>query len=120
MRTLRAFGQEQRYQQTFEEASSEVRQASMAFERLNSLVFHAVHICYLILLIAIIHVCAPMGISFLATLAFVVLVYRLQPHVHELERTLLYAAQLEVSAFFFNDTATTEIYTLSLHDALPI
>src|SRR5262245_66578845 len=24
------------------------------------------------------------------------------------------------SAFFFNDTATTEIYTLSLHDALPI
>src|SRR5258708_12787855 len=29
--------------------------------------------------------------------------------------------QLSVSSFFFfNDTATTEIYTLSLHDALPI
>src|SRR5438876_10016114 len=25
-----------------------------------------------------------------------------------------------VMVFFFNDTATTEIYTLSLHDALPI
>src|SRR3712207_6904305 len=25
-----------------------------------------------------------------------------------------------VLCFFFNDTATTEIYTLSLHDALPI
>src|SRR3712207_7018663 len=25
-----------------------------------------------------------------------------------------------VNHFFFNDTATTEIYTLSLHDALPI
>src|SRR3712207_5201483 len=25
-----------------------------------------------------------------------------------------------MSIFFFNDTATTEIYTLSLHDALPI
>src|SRR5438105_9900819 len=25
-----------------------------------------------------------------------------------------------LSSFFFNDTATTEIYTLSLHDALPI
>src|SRR3712207_8821090 len=25
-----------------------------------------------------------------------------------------------VSFFFFNDTPTTEIYTLSLHDALPI
>src|SRR2546426_12649076 len=27
---------------------------------------------------------------------------------------------LAVFFFFFNDTATTEIYTLSLHDALPI
>src|SRR3712207_8551105 len=27
---------------------------------------------------------------------------------------------LIVRFFFFNDTATTEIYTLSLHDALPI
>src|SRR2546425_13361715 len=27
---------------------------------------------------------------------------------------------LPSSFFFFNDTATTEIYTLSLHDALPI
>src|SRR2546427_9518195 len=26
----------------------------------------------------------------------------------------------EIYIFFFNDTATTEIYTLSLHDALPI
>src|SRR5262245_66681924 len=25
-----------------------------------------------------------------------------------------------LSVFFFNDTSTTEIYTLSLHDALPI
>src|SRR3712207_8845389 len=25
-----------------------------------------------------------------------------------------------IRLFFFNDTATTEIYTLSLHDALPI
>src|SRR3712207_9037976 len=25
-----------------------------------------------------------------------------------------------IGVFFFNDTATTEIYTLSLHDALPI
>src|ERR1022692_2684398 len=26
----------------------------------------------------------------------------------------------DVASFFFNDTATPEIYTLSLHDALPI
>src|SRR2546427_12846087 len=30
------------------------------------------------------------------------------------------ALTLSSSLFFFNDTATTEIYTLSLHDALPI
>src|SRR6266487_7002059 len=28
--------------------------------------------------------------------------------------------RLDCCFFFFNDTATTEIYTLSLHDALPI
>src|ERR1044072_1939539 len=27
---------------------------------------------------------------------------------------------ISYDVFFFNDTATTEIYTLSLHDALPI
>src|SRR5471030_3484468 len=30
------------------------------------------------------------------------------------------AVQFSILFFFFNDTATTEIYTLSLHDALPI
>src|SRR5947209_9807801 len=36
---------------------------------------------------------------------------------------VLYTFSLPVASiffFFFNDTATTEIYTLSLHDALPI
>src|SRR5438093_6705289 len=33
--------------------------------------------------------------------------------------TLLLAYSFSIF-FFFNDTATTEIYTLSLHDALPI
>src|SRR3712207_9047373 len=33
---------------------------------------------------------------------------------------MLSASHLSYLFFFFNDTATTEIYTLSLHDALPI
>src|SRR2546430_8168159 len=32
----------------------------------------------------------------------------------------MYALSRITIFFFFNDTATTEIYTLSLHDALPI
>src|SRR2546429_9667474 len=34
------------------------------------------------------------------------------PSTHTISPSLVF--------FFFNDTATTEIYTLSLHDALPI
>src|SRR2546430_11096589 len=34
--------------------------------------------------------------------------------------TLMNRLRPESFFFFFNDTATTEIYTLSLHDALPI
>src|SRR5207249_9725991 len=33
---------------------------------------------------------------------------------------MFYVSFLLLIFFFFNDTATTEIYTLSLHDALPI
>src|SRR6201989_717378 len=40
-----------------------------------------------------------------------------QPRRQRLKRA---AAINTFSFFFFNDTATTEIYTLSLHDALPI
>src|SRR6266496_6083850 len=35
----------------------------------------------------------------------------------DLNKTFHYTS---IIIFFFNDTATTEIYTLSLHDALPI
>src|SRR5256885_15828928 len=36
--------------------------------------------------------------------------------------SFVYTTRISVNFFFFffNDTATTEIYTLSLHDALPI
>src|SRR5205823_14999458 len=40
------------------------------------------------------------------------LYYIISIHIH----SLVFSSIL----FFFNDTATTEIYTLSLHDALPI
>src|SRR5215468_11889644 len=33
---------------------------------------------------------------------------------------ITYVSLFSFFFFFFNDTATTEIYTLSLHDALPI
>src|SRR3989442_15531190 len=48
------------------------------------------------------------------------------PRLFPLLRSFLYCHFLRPPCFspffffFFNDTATTEIYTLSLHDALPI
>src|SRR6266571_9438422 len=33
---------------------------------------------------------------------------------------MLFVWLIDLVFFFFNDTATTEIYTLSLHDALPV
>ena len=43
-------------------------------------------------------------------------------HTSELQShsDISYAVFCLKKIFFFNDTATTEIYTLSLHDALPI
>src|SRR5205814_10169671 len=42
-------------------------------------------------------------------------------HSRNTNEPMLYHLALVTSPpFFFNDTATTEIYTLSLHDALPI
>src|SRR5260370_248308 len=43
--------------------------------------------------------------------------------IHSTPRSILLIqlmSSIFSSFFFFNDTATTEIYTLSLHDALPI
>src|SRR6478736_8329685 len=40
--------------------------------------------------------------------------------VYSLVLIFLFSVFLSFIFFFFNDTATTEIYTLSLHDALPI
>src|SRR3712207_9527298 len=40
--------------------------------------------------------------------------------MYAMSRKLAGQVILNTIFFFFNDTATTEIYTLSLHDALPI
>src|SRR5471030_2443043 len=46
----------------------------------------------------------------------------LRLRLEALDFVVLVLLEIRVSRlyFFFNDTATTEIYTLSLHDALPI
>src|SRR5260370_42060914 len=46
---------------------------------------------------------------------------KMRPILAQLEKFLLCDLSPSTNySFFFNDTATTEIYSLSLHDALPI
>src|SRR5690242_21673633 len=47
------------------------------------------------------------------------LTFAVMPLTHTLS-VATFLTRSFLSFFFFNDTATTEIYTLSLHDALPI
>ena len=46
--------------------------------------------------------------------------WRSEEHTSELQSPSYLVCRLLLEKNFFNDTATTEIYTLSLHDALPI
>ena len=48
------------------------------------------------------------------------MVIRSEEHTSELQSPTNLVCRLLLEKNFFNDTATTEIYTLSLHDALPI
>src|ERR1051326_5798416 len=51
------------------------------------------------------------------------LLHQLRARRTDRKSTRLNSSHIPLSrmpSFFFNDTATTEIYTLSLHDALPI
>jgi ABC-type multidrug transport system fused ATPase/permease subunit len=96
LRTIRAFGQEAAHQAVFEEVSAEARHTAFRLSRLHGFIGPATEIGYLALLCLIVWMAEPMHTSFATTLAAVALLYRLQPHVRELEGNLLQFAQLEV------------------------
>lgn len=95
MRTIRAFAQEARYQREFERSSAEARATSFSLERLYALINPATEIGYFALLCVIVAVAEAIATPFATTLACVALLYRLQPHMRELEGHLLHLAQLE-------------------------
>src|SRR2546430_15152021 len=51
---------------------------------------------------------------------FIIFVFRFLSLFVIIIKFILIFFDITLLFFFFNDTATTEIYTLSLHDALPI
>lgn len=95
MRTIRAYGQEKLHQDRFERASAEARRVSLELARLSALVSPLTEVGYLVVLCIVIASTDVWGIGFATGLTAVALLYRLQPHLRELETSLLYMAQIE-------------------------
>jgi ABC-type multidrug transport system fused ATPase/permease subunit len=95
MRTIRAYGQEETHQKRFEQASAEARQVALGLARLSALVSPLTEVGYLLVLFLVIASADMLGIGFATSLTAVALLYRLQPHMRDLEANLLYMAQIE-------------------------
>ncbi len=95
MRTIRAYGQEEYHHGRFVAASAIARESSLAMLRLSAWIGPLTEIGYLAILCTIIAAAGWWGTSFAVTLGAVVLLYRLQPHIRELEANLLYIAQVQ-------------------------
>jgi subfamily B ATP-binding cassette protein MsbA len=89
MRTIRAFALENWAAGRFKVASRLARSRFEAIDRLQIIVYPLTEIGYLLLLVAVALSSAAVGISNAASLAAVLLLYRLQPHLRELESNRL-------------------------------
>lgn len=95
LRTIRAYGQEGVHQERFEHSSAEARRTSLTLTRLSSLLDPITEVGYLVILCVIVAAAMHGGTSLATVLAASALLYRLQPHVREIEGQLLYLAQIE-------------------------
>lgn len=95
MRTIRAYGQEGARRRLFQEAARRTRKIFVRMEQLVSVITPVSEITYLGLLALIVWYSTASSTSFAATLSAVALLYRLQPHLRELEGKILYLARLD-------------------------
>ena len=95
MRTIRAFGQEAAQHDRFRSFSASARRVALKLERLSAVLHPVTEIGYLAILCVIVGAAAYVNEPFPTVLATVALLYRLQPHVRELEGAVLQLAQLE-------------------------
>jgi ABC-type multidrug transport system fused ATPase/permease subunit len=95
MRTIRAFGQEDTHQGRFDLSSAAARDVDLKGMQLTLILDPLTEVGYLVILGTIIVGAQYLGVSFAAALTCVALLYRLQPHVRELEGVRLKLLQLE-------------------------
>jgi ABC-type multidrug transport system fused ATPase/permease subunit len=97
MRTIRAFAREQLFEEQFEDASDHVYKSSILLARMQNLIPPLSETGYLGILGLIIIAANELSIPFAVTLVAVLQLYRLQPHMRELDSNLLALAGLESS-----------------------
>ena len=95
MRTIRAYGQETEHQKRFEDASADARQTAIALYRLMAQLHPLTELGSIAVLCIIIAMAGVWHTGIPVTLAAIALLYRLQPHLRELEGNLLGLAQIE-------------------------
>jgi len=95
MRTIRAFGQEATHQERYVASSASARDVVEKELQLILLLDPLTEVGYLLILGILMLGAHSFGVSFATALACVALLYRLQPHVRELEGTRLKLLQLE-------------------------
>ncbi|MBP0113883.1 ABC transporter ATP-binding protein [Bradyrhizobium vignae] len=95
MRTIRVYGQEKLHQARFEQTSAEAREIALGLARISALVSPLTEVGFLLVLCLITAFARSWGVEFATTLTTIALLYRLQPHVRDLQSDLLHLAQIE-------------------------
>ncbi|WP_243848082.1 ABC transporter ATP-binding protein [Sphingomonas oligoaromativorans] len=108
MRTIRAYGQEAMHQERFEHASGDARQTAIALYRLMAQLHPLTELGSIAVLCVIIGMAGVWHVGFPVTLAAIALLYRLQPHLRDLEGNLLGLAQIEPQLASVRAMLTTE------------
>jgi len=85
-RLVRAFGAEQREIDRFNAATDGLRRAIVRVELLRGIVAPATELLYVPLMFAAIGLGLALGLGMPALLAYLLLLYRLQPHLREIDR----------------------------------
>ncbi|HEY1386770.1 MAG TPA: ABC transporter ATP-binding protein [Dongiaceae bacterium] len=97
MRLIRIFGQEPREQTHFAHASEDVRQALYAVERASSRMQPMLEVMHSALFIVVLLVASASGMGVPIIIGFLVLLYRMQPHLLTLNQARLTLASLRGS-----------------------
>jgi len=93
MRTIRAYGVEAAHQARFERTSTAAKAMQLELHRLNAALGPVTELANLLVLLAVAGVAWTSAVPFPVLVGAVAIIYRLQPHLHEVQGNFLTIAQ---------------------------